>query len=232
VWATRLRCVLPPLEWSILPLEARVALIVSVSHVDLRGCSRRVPPSAVQPRREKLAGGAELRAEETGQSGEPRHRREVPSLAMTRNSRSFTTGSFTAWLGLIIGLVTAIPGCVWLHQHGVPGLEMYVKDEREQQVPHYREQFLLERDPEALNWLLANRVQNGMSVMEINHMLGEDGERIERDQRFKVNANEILQTDVAYQWGPDRNGRTIVLFFREGRLIQFRPDEFVSADDR
>jgi len=96
----------------------------------------------------------------------------------------------------------------------------------ESDTAKYRYDFQTDRTPAALNWLLVNRIQNGQSVAEIGQILGETGEREMADRELKTSGDgHYLETDIAYRWGPDASGRTIVLFFRDGKLVNFNPDE-------
>ena len=89
----------------------------------------------------------------------------------------------------------------------------------------FRQKFVAERDPAAFKWLLAHRIHNEMSVAEVASVLGEAGERRFDDREYKTNGGNYHTTDVGYQWGPDRTGHTVVLFFRDGKLIHFDPAE-------
>ncbi len=125
-----------------------------------------------------------------------------------------------------LGLLTAsFVGCSVLHQAGVPGLEQYVKDPHAPHVAEQRENYQVHHDGDSLNWLLAHRVHTGQSVAEISGILGEEGERYWNDRELK-NGSAYLQTDEGYRWGPDSNGRSVILFFRDGKLVNFDPNEF------
>ncbi len=127
---------------------------------------------------------------------------------------------------LVLCLAGLLVGCETLHNAGIPGLEQYVKDEVAIAAPEYRERFQVERDPAAFNWLLRHRVRTGMSVGEVSEALGDAGEEFSNSQALKKNANEYQTTDIAYRWGPDSKGRSVILFFRDGKLIQFNPNDF------
>ncbi len=93
-------------------------------------------------------------------------------------------------------------------------------------VNQHRDQFQIKRSPESLRWLLANKVRSGMTRGDVNELLGEKGQR-------EFNANWILgkgttyrQTDEVYRWGPDANGQSIYLVFRDDHLTSFDPTEF------
>jgi hypothetical protein len=123
----------------------------------------------------------------------------------------------------------ALSGC------GTAGLSGYLMDFGQNRITfsdieQHRAKFIRERDPASFRWLLTHTISNGMSVHEINQALGDSGERMERDQNLKANQGEYLETDVAYKWGPDREGQSVILFFREGRLIHFKAKTFATMD--
>ena len=94
------------------------------------------------------------------------------------------------------------------------------------QETEQRQKFMNERDPDAFHWLLSHRIHNEMTAQQVAHVFGEAGERREDDREYKTNGGFYQTTDVGYQWGPDRKGHTVVLFFRDGKLINFDPAEF------
>lgn len=89
-----------------------------------------------------------------------------------------------------------------------------------------RLRFQVDRNPQAFSYLLIHHVENGMSVAAVSEVLGEQGELFLNDREMKTNGGQYQQTDVAYKWGPDTNGRSVVLFFRDGKLVHFDADEF------
>lgn len=119
-------------------------------------------------------------------------------------------------------LLVASLGCA-----GLPVLPGFSNDiHTESDIAAHRYQFQTERDPAALTWLLANGIHNGQSIAEVGQILGETGEREYADRELKTTGDgHYLETDVAYRWGPDANGRTIILFFRDGKLVNFDPSE-------
>lgn len=102
------------------------------------------------------------------------------------------------------------------------------EDVSQQDVVRYQQRFLIDGAPEALDWLLAHRIENGMSVDEVSEVLGDTGEKLEQDGQYKNNGGLYQTTDQGYRWGPDRKGRSVTLFFRDGRLVHFDPDEIAS----
>jgi hypothetical protein len=126
-------------------------------------------------------------------------------------------------------LAGVLSGCETLHNAGVPGFDRYIKDEAALAAPEYREKFQVDRDAQAFTWLLRNRVRAGMSVMEVNEALGEAGEEFGHTDAIKKNTDGYQATDVGYRWGPDNNGRSVILFFREGHLVNYNPNEVTQA---
>jgi len=95
-------------------------------------------------------------------------------------------------------------------------------DKAEQERQRYR----TEHDPQAIRWLLANRVRQGMTLEQVNRILGEDGQRLYNDAHLKNRTTGTRLTDVTYQWGPDSDGQVYVLFFRNDRLLNFNPGDY------
>ncbi len=92
----------------------------------------------------------------------------------------------------------------------------------------YRKDYQSERDPEALSWLLANRIRQGMGVGEVNEILGQDGTREFDDRKLKAGNPAYRADDITYRWGPDSGGRAVYLLFREDKLLNFDPQQFAD----
>ena len=127
---------------------------------------------------------------------------------------------------VIVAMISAI-GCEMLHNAGVPGLKPYIKvnpaEVKKEQT--CRDDFQLHRDHKALYWLLANRIQTGMPLHEVEQILGEPGERETDMSRLK--SDGVYQTtDLVYKWGPDQTGHSVVLFFRDNHLVNFDRGSF------
>ena len=120
-------------------------------------------------------------------------------------------------------------GCESLHNAGVPGLERYVKADpvKLKKAQSQRDQFVENRDHKALYWLLSNTVQTGMRLGEVEQALGEPGEFEPDTSRY--NSDGVYQTtDTAYRWGPDNQGYSAILFFRDGYVVNFNPKDFAT----
>jgi len=114
-------------------------------------------------------------------------------------------------------------GCEAMHEAGVPGMSQYVDTETpRQEEADYRTDYQETRNPTALNWLLRNRIRIGLTVREISEVLGEDGVQ-EHDANWIRTTGPFNQEDDVYRWGPDANGRTIYLVFRDKKLVNFNP---------
>ena len=120
-------------------------------------------------------------------------------------------------------------GCQTLHEAGVPGLESYLKPDPEfaLDTQEHRDEFALNRDHKALYWLMANRISNGMTLNEVEAILGEPGERETDTARLKSNG-PYQTADLCYKWGPDCAGYSAVLFFRDGHLCNFNAKDYLN----
>lgn len=122
-------------------------------------------------------------------------------------------------------LTCLLPGCaLWAEWKPIllPTPERHSPAEVEMQ----QRKFQIDGDPAAFSWLLGHLVDNGMTVAMVNEVIGSEGMREFDDAAMKRNGGNYQQTDVGYKWGPDRNGRSVVLFFREGKLVNFDQSEF------
>lgn len=131
--------------------------------------------------------------------------------------------------GIMICTLLAGFGCQTLHNAGLPGMEPFLKVDpaKVEEENNHREQFAIHRDHKSFYWLLANQVSSGMSLTEVETALGEPGEHTTEFSRMK-SEGQIQTTDSAYRWGPDRQGNSAILFFRDGRLVNFNRKDFVT----
>ncbi|MFN0196201.1 MAG: hypothetical protein ACKVT0_05615 [Planctomycetaceae bacterium] len=90
----------------------------------------------------------------------------------------------------------------------------------------YRERYQETREPDAICWLLAHEIHSGMSLDDVNRTLGENGVREENSSWLTTNGGNYRTDDDVYRWGPDSEGGTIYLVFRENHLVNFDPHEF------
>ena len=138
--------------------------------------------------------------------------------------RPFTT---PVLLSLSLFMIALPSGCESLEQTSLARMLPFGKKNNvSPQETEQRQKYMNERDPDAFRWLLTHRIHNEMTVEQVAHVFGESGERRFDDREYKTNGGFYQTTDVGYQWGPDRTGHTVVLFFRDGKLINFDPAEF------
>ena len=128
---------------------------------------------------------------------------------------------------IILLAVVAGLGCEMLHNAGLPGMEPFLKVNAAQaeEERSLRDQFVLHRDHKGFYWLLANRVENGMPLKDVEQALGEPGE-LETGMGQLKSDGLYQTTDLAYKWGPDRTGYSAIVFFRDGHVVNFNPKLF------
>lgn len=129
---------------------------------------------------------------------------------------------------LIAAMLLAACGCGSLERPQFPGLGAPAGTNSAKEEEDYRTRYQTQRDPEALAWLLANRLQTGMSLQEVERVLGEDGVREANDLWIKTGGGHYRAGDVIYHWGPDNEGKRVYLGFREELLVNFDPREYAA----
>ena len=128
---------------------------------------------------------------------------------------------------LAMAVLLTFTGCESLDEAGIPTPGASARAQKKVlEEESYRERYQTSRDYRSLKWLLANRVKSGMTLAEINAILGESGERIYDDLPFKTKGGNYRSSDVAYKWGPTSSGNAVVLMFRDRKLVNFDPYEF------
>jgi len=129
--------------------------------------------------------------------------------------------------GWAITFCFVVPGCGSTNTARMMRSFLLPPDEiSEDEIEHHRERFQTDRDPEALDWLLANAIDAGMSVNQVEQILAENGQRVFADRKFKTNGGYYRSGDHVYKWNPDNRGRSIYLIFRDDKLVNYNPDEF------
>jgi hypothetical protein len=81
----------------------------------------------------------------------------------------------------------------------------------------------------ALRWLIANKLDAGMSLEDVSHIIGQDGELEQNSGWLKRKHGAYRVDDKAYRFGPDDKGESVYLFFREGKLVNFDPKQFADV---
>ncbi|HUG94315.1 MAG TPA: hypothetical protein VML55_26025 [Planctomycetaceae bacterium] len=128
---------------------------------------------------------------------------------------------------LVPALLLAAAGCgsAAVGPFGWPPADRLEDDRLEAQ---HRERFQEHGDPESLRWLLTHRLAAGMSLTDVSHVLGEEGERLYDAGRLKRGDSLYRENDDFYKWGPASDGRSVYLAFRDGRLLHYDPQEFAG----
>jgi len=123
---------------------------------------------------------------------------------------------------IFVLLAAVVCGCGTISVPNLPdmsnmfGAKSSIRDEEV-----HRQRYQKDRDPAELRWLLANRIKSGMSVAEVGRTLGEDGHQLFNDDWIKTGGGYYQSGDKAWKWEQDRNGQSLILVFREGRLVNF-----------
>lgn len=129
-----------------------------------------------------------------------------------------------ASLAVVLFLIAGATGCSTLRLPDVD--EMLGNDNSLKEEEEHRRNYQSNRDPADLRWLLANRISSGMSVFEVSRVVGEEGRRIYDDNWIKNGGGYYQTGDEAWKWEQDRNGQSLILVFREGRLVNFDPSNY------
>jgi hypothetical protein len=128
-----------------------------------------------------------------------------------------------------VALLLVVAGCEGGPASSFTGLRSASRrSPAEKTEMEYRTDYQTERDPEALSWLLANRIRQGMGVGEVNEILGQDGTREFDDRKLKAGNPAYRADDITYRWGPDSGGRAVYLLFREDKLLNYDPQQFAD----
>lgn len=122
----------------------------------------------------------------------------------------------------ILLLTVAVPGCGTLSVPNLPDLNTYFESTSQfQDEETHRQAYQKSRDPDDLKWLLANRIHSGMSVREVGRTIGEKGRHLNDDNWVKKGGGYYQSGDKTWKWAQDRNGQSLILVFREGKLVNF-----------
>ena len=117
------------------------------------------------------------------------------------------------------------------HKQRNPAMSPEKKRERGEEQAH-RANYRSTRSSEDLDWLMRNRIENGLTLESVNNILGEKGERTDVGDGDGIaqagGASE--STDGTYEYGPDNRGRSYRLTFRNSRLVEFNPS--LAAEER
>jgi len=117
------------------------------------------------------------------------------------------------------------------HKQRNPAMAPEKQRERGEEQAH-RANYRSTRSSEDLDWLMRNRIENGLTLESVNNILGEKGERTDAgDEDGIAQAGGASESkDGTYEYGPDDKGRSYRLTFRNSRLVEFNPS--LAAEER
>lgn len=139
-------------------------------------------------------------------------------------------GVAAAWTALSLSILAA--GCGGPGRLDLPGtISGADRQAQFHSEAEHRRRFQDDGDPAAIRWLKAHRLRPGMSIDEVNDVFGRDGVHVVADRRFKDGGSLYHRDDVVYRWGPDADGVNHYLVFREGKLVNYEPEEFGSGEE-
>src|SRR5262245_32309762 len=87
-----------------------------------------------------------------------------------------------------------------------------------QEREEHRREYLATHSRKSMRWLLAHCVNVGMSYKEVCRALGEEGAREEQDNWIKNRGGPYQVGDDVYAFGPDNEGQSVYLVFRDDQL--------------
>ena len=131
-------------------------------------------------------------------------------------------------LVLAVLLATTTIGCKSLDTEQMMANLLPAPSVRHEDVVMHRRRFQQDRTSADFRWLLANATRTGMSPKDVGEVLGESGQKVMNDTWIKSSGGHYRASDEVYKWGPDDEGKTVYLIFRDNQLVNFDPSEFQS----
>lgn len=127
---------------------------------------------------------------------------------------------------ILMMLAGIVSGCESIPSGNLAKLVFSSDNEMRELEEKHRKKYQETRDPEARDWLLGNVVASGMTPTELTRILGDEGERVINDGWIKNRSGHYQIDDQVWKYGPDREGQSVFLVFREGKLANFDPNQF------
>lgn len=90
----------------------------------------------------------------------------------------------------------------------------------------HREEYAATHNPQAMRWLLSHCVEMGMSYKKVCQIMKEEGTPVMGDKSLLSGGGNYRVGDEVYAFGPDTNGKTVYLVFRDDRLVNYDRSEF------
>jgi hypothetical protein len=100
-------------------------------------------------------------------------------------------------------------------------------EEAAQAEQRHQEEYVATRSRSAMHWLLANRIESGMAYLDVCRVMCQEGSAEPAERWVKGQGYQV--GDEVYRFGPDNQGQSVYLVFREGRLVNFDPERFKTT---
>lgn len=135
--------------------------------------------------------------------------------------------SHQSWRTLVLCCLALCAGCQTVQMKPPAKYHFFESPSAKKSVEErqHRQQWQAHRDGKALRWLLQEVIHNGLTLAEVNDRLGDTGVAEDQTQAFKTKADGYLMDDKLYRYGPDKEGQTYYLAFRDGKVVNFDPHE-------
>jgi hypothetical protein len=127
---------------------------------------------------------------------------------------------------LLIGVSWLLPGCETLPDGKLGELVFGSGDRALELEEEHRQRYQETRDSDDRDWLLGHAIESGMTPTEVARVLGQEGKPVLNDAWIKNGGGHYQLHDIAWKWGPDREGKSQILVFRDSKLVNFDPHEF------
>ena len=115
------------------------------------------------------------------------------------------------------------------HENRNEAMSWEKKQERAEEQGH-RAKYQATRSSDDLEWLMQNRIENGLTLTSVNNILGQKGKPADGGTGVSQAGGTSETKDGTYLYGPDDKGQTYQLTFRNSRLVEFNPTTAGSAD--
>lgn len=126
-------------------------------------------------------------------------------------------------------------GCSPLHALKFPTKKVLPdpKEAERREEQQHRAKYQATRSSKEFQWLQEHRLENGMTLETVNHLLGQKGKRIDGAGENPADSDAAHKHDGAYRYGPDDQGHTLQLTFKNGRVVDYvNPKESASLPQK
>jgi len=114
------------------------------------------------------------------------------------------------------------------HKNRNPAMSSQKQYDRSEEITH-RSRYQATRSSADLEWLMKNRIENGLTVDSVNNILGQKGKALDAENQVSQASASSGSKDGTYEYGPDDQGRTYHLTFRNSRLVEYTPSDSLAT---